>query len=474
MTRDGLTDMQTTILDRILDGSAGSPASNAIPAILDGLVPVPDIPNGNSTHQWIDPRTGTDCTLRLQHAVDYAFAVDGNHPISAALRATIGPSFCRDPIRGDPVPAGSTSQAGGSPSFQDSLPPDHDNSIISLFDQEEPASPARVMPARQTSDFEQRAARQTPAVHVTTTGVAPPAAPPGSRSSGQPTNRSPSLDARIMEQLLDQPDLLARFVQVVSTAKTPRLLPTSTDVEVPRRTSKYAFAPTAVQLAVHNGITAPEHQGKAPSVFVESVIHAAAVRFQPHPGIIIRLYDFQFGMFGLSLLHLAPFGAHQRMAWLNAGGVNMQNFSAGVAAPKPPVASSMGLLVDAARMLCRYAQEFYAQPVRDVLESLLDLVQQLDGWHSWMASDIPHLVFWINSVLEQFRSQVHSSNGDIHTASLQTIARLSLNDGELQNVMHALSRCVAQDLHRQDKQQQRLSPPSRERGSPEFRRLYST
>ncbi|ETO77135.1 hypothetical protein F444_07631 [Phytophthora nicotianae P1976] len=108
------------------------------------------------------------------------------------------------------------------------------------------------------------------------------------------------------------------------------------------------------------------------------------------------------------------------MAWLNAGGVNMQNFSAGVAAPKPPVASSMGLLVDAARMLCRYAQEFYAQPVRDVLESVLDLVQQLDGWHSWMASDIPHIVFWINSVLEQFRSQVHFSNGDIHTTSLQT------------------------------------------------------
>ncbi|ETN10494.1 hypothetical protein PPTG_10623 [Phytophthora nicotianae INRA-310] len=187
MTRDELTDMQTTILDRIRDGSAGSPASNAIPAILDGLVPVPDIPNGNSTHQWIDPRTGTDCTLRLQHAVDYAFAVDGNHPIPAALRATIGPSFCRDPIQVDPVPAGSTSQAGGS--FQGSLPPDHANSIISLFDQEEPASPARVMPARQTSDFEQRAARQTPAVHVTTTGVSPPAAPPGSHSSGKPTNR---------------------------------------------------------------------------------------------------------------------------------------------------------------------------------------------------------------------------------------------------------------------------------------------
>ncbi|POM59583.1 LOW QUALITY PROTEIN: hypothetical protein PHPALM_31657, partial [Phytophthora palmivora] len=133
--------------------------------------------------------------------------------------------------------------------------------------------------------------------------------------------------------------------------------PTSHDIEPSRRTSKYSFSPSAVQVAVHDSITAPEHRGKLPIVFVETVIHAAAVRFQPHPGIIIRLYDFQFGMLGLSILPL-----HQRMSWLNSGGVNMQNFSAGVTAPKSVPASSMGVLVDAARMLCRYGQEYFVQP----------------------------------------------------------------------------------------------------------------
>ncbi|KAE9101020.1 hypothetical protein PF002_g16926 [Phytophthora fragariae] len=173
LTRDCLTDMQTTILAWILNGSDGAPASNDIPTILGGLVQPSDMPAGRSTRRWIDPRTGDPFTFQLQHAVDYAFV--------------------------------------------------------------------------------------------------------------------------------------------------------------------------------------------------------------PHPGVIIRFYDFQFGMFGLSILHFAPFGVQQQMTWLNAGGANMQNFSAAETAPRPPVASSMGDLVDAARMLCRYGQEFFAQPVRDVLEELLDFAQQLDG-----------------------------------------------------------------------------------------------
>ncbi|EGZ23024.1 hypothetical protein PHYSODRAFT_406571, partial [Phytophthora sojae] len=170
------------------------------------------------------------------------------------------------------------------------------------------------------------------------------------------------------------------------------------------------------------------------------------VRFQPHPGVIIRLYDFHFGMFGLSILHFALFGVQQRMTWLNAGGANMQNFSAAVTAPRPPVPSSMGDLVDAARMLCRYGQEFFAQPVRDVLEALLDFAQQLDGWRTWTTPDLSHLVFWVNSVLEQFRSLVHSSNGD--------------------NLMHALSRRSTQDSQRHSSRERPpMTTTQRDRGN---------
>ncbi|KAL3674200.1 hypothetical protein V7S43_000160 [Phytophthora oleae] len=111
-----------------------------------------------------------------------------------------------------------------------------------------------------------------------------PAAPAGDSVPIQPSNQPPSLDARIMEQLLNQPELLARFVQVISTSKAKRRATSLQEAEPIRRTSKYSFTPTAVQTAVHEGITAPEHRGKAPSVFVETVVYAAAVRFQPHPG----------------------------------------------------------------------------------------------------------------------------------------------------------------------------------------------
>ncbi|OWZ17946.1 hypothetical protein PHMEG_0008032 [Phytophthora megakarya] len=246
-------------------------------------------------------------------------------------------------------------------------------------------------------------------------------------NNGQASGTSPSLEARILEALLNQPELLARIVQVISEARTSRPSPSSSGVEPVRRASKYAFSPTVVQVAVHEGITAPEHRGKAPSVFVEIVVYAVAVRFQPHPGIIIRLYDFQFGMFGLSILHFAPFGVQQRMDWLNVGGVNMQNFSAGVAVPSSVIDGRLDRLGS------------------DLMSLRASILCRAHGWHSWTAADLPHLVFWVNSVLEKFRCRVHSSGGDIQTSSVHTMSRFSLNDGELQSVMHALSRRSVQD-----------------------------
>ncbi|GMF33610.1 unnamed protein product [Phytophthora lilii] len=128
------------------------------------------------------------------------------------------------------------------------------------------------------------------------------------------------------------------------------------------------------------------------------------------------------------------------MAWLNDGGINMLSFSAGVSVPKTTPPSSVGTLLDAARTLCRYSQEYFVDDVRDVFEALLDFMQQLDGWHTWSPPDLPHLVFWVNSVLKEFRHLVHSSNGNLDICSRHAVARLSLNDGDLQNVMHALAR----------------------------------
>lgn len=445
LSAEALVTLQASILNRILDSSADVPASNDILAILDGLIPAEDVPDCQSMVQWVDPRTGSVRSFRLQHAFDYAYTVDGDQPWPPSLRSSIGTSFCDDPLAaalGAPPPPMSQAPA-------EVQPIETTGGLLSLFAQEEYASSAHSTPRqsprgnrrRRRSEDANGTVRPHPAARIprTDNSEVARADPPRVAAALAQAPTAP-LDTRVMEALLHQPDLLARYIQLVSSSQSaPAPFPT-TDPEPTRRQSKYSFAPTLVQAAIHESITAPHHRGKHPALFVETVIHSAAVRFQPHPGVITRLFDFQFGMLGLSLLHFVPFGVHQRMEWLNTGGVNMQNFPAGVSVPRPQPAATMRTLVDAARVLCHYGQMYFAPAARDVLEALLDFLQQLDGWHTWIASDLPHLVFWVKSVLEQFRSRVQSSNGDAQGANELVRTHLSLNDGELQNVMHALAR----------------------------------
>lgn len=279
--------MQSTILGRILDGSAGAPASNAIPAILDGLVCPSDMPDGTSTRQWVYPRTGQACLFRLQHAVDYAYVLEGNQPASTALRLSVGPSFCREPrSSGQVIDLETTRRREPSPSHS-STSAEH---VISLFAQDDPCGPTPVESPRQSAVQPHAPVvlelTSTPASDIPAIGVPLHAATPGGIGSRQPQTSSPSLDARIMELLLNQPELLARFVQVVTSARSARPATAIPEVE-PTRRSKYSFTPTLVQVSLHEAITAPEHRGKAPSIFVEIVVYSTAVRFQTHPGIII-------------------------------------------------------------------------------------------------------------------------------------------------------------------------------------------
>ncbi|POM73564.1 Hypothetical protein PHPALM_9579 [Phytophthora palmivora] len=160
MTRDGLMDMQTSILGRNLDGTASAPASNAIPSILDGFAAPPDMPDGHSDRQWIDPRTGRQCRFRLQHVVDYAFVVDGNQSAPPSLRLSIGHSFCQEPRQLEREPAPDVGRARELVSSSNMTPTEQADSIISLFAQEEPASPV------QADHFPERDVRRDRRPHL--------------------------------------------------------------------------------------------------------------------------------------------------------------------------------------------------------------------------------------------------------------------------------------------------------------------
>ncbi|KAJ8575850.1 hypothetical protein ON010_g3361 [Phytophthora cinnamomi] len=97
ITRMALRDFNNTVLDRII-GNNGFAGSRNIADILNGILPRNQQPHGSELRIWVNPTTGITSTFRLQHAVDYAHFIDGDHPVPASLEHEIGETFTDDPI----------------------------------------------------------------------------------------------------------------------------------------------------------------------------------------------------------------------------------------------------------------------------------------------------------------------------------------------------------------------------------------
>ncbi|ETI30307.1 hypothetical protein F443_22575 [Phytophthora nicotianae P1569] len=85
----------STILNRIL-GRSGYSGTNSLPDVLEGTMAEEAWPIASQVCFWIDPGSGEQAEFTLQHALDFAYYVDGGvEPIPV----TIGESFCRPPIQ---------------------------------------------------------------------------------------------------------------------------------------------------------------------------------------------------------------------------------------------------------------------------------------------------------------------------------------------------------------------------------------
>lgn len=85
--------IQTSILDRVL-GRNDVPTTRSIPELLDGPLAEEGYPVSSNTCHWIDPRTGEATAFPLQHAIDFAYYVEGGRLLAPV---DVGPSFCQPP-----------------------------------------------------------------------------------------------------------------------------------------------------------------------------------------------------------------------------------------------------------------------------------------------------------------------------------------------------------------------------------------
>ncbi|KAE9136957.1 hypothetical protein PF010_g1479 [Phytophthora fragariae] len=422
--------LQTTILNRVL-GEDGEEASNDIATILEGTLSEETIPSPSKICRWVDPKTGEDAVFELQHAVDFAYFVDGGHqPVPGYL----GSSFCQ-PSR-QPTPSRSDRAELDAAEIFDPFS-DDDESPQDLFEPQV-HGPASVAASQQRSN---KRAQESSFIGDDDQLVVERV----QRRRVEP-HSALDKDALIVERLGDDPGLLERFLEVrrahsnhqaASTGKvfadadTAKIaVPSAAAKKKLEAPSKYAFTPRPDQQQVHDRITSAKHKGKTPSVYVNGMVRSDAVKFKSLPGVCIRAFDIRFGSKGLSIRHFARISQDERMAWLESGGSNFDNLSATAEFEKATPATCIEDVVDSTRVFLTYTREYCCQELIELTEKIVEFIEQTLMRVSWSLKELPSVVYWINDVLEDFR-EAAETNSDLR----QVQSRCSTEDRVLRDLM---------------------------------------
>ncbi|KAE9047567.1 hypothetical protein PR002_g962 [Phytophthora rubi] len=398
--------VHATILDRLL-GLNGEHASRSIRELLAGSVPAAKQPRPSDTLLWCCPTTGHNTLCRVQHVIDFGYSVDGGSSLPSNI--AIGVTFCADPGVGasrHDVPRSvhaPTAVRDSTPTaVRVSSPAARADSSVAQFadlldalegpsEVNNSTSPMSVS-ARRHSDPEAGArpshspprAPMRAAVRAEVRSEPNPPAPPASDLSAP---------VRILSLLADYPDLLQTYAGQLQRLEpkrrrtdygAPSDFVTSAE-DLPDRHG--SFRPSPAQRAVHDLITAEEYRGKPPVSFVEYAPSSSATKFVPHPAIFSRLYDLNFDVCELSILHFRRFDMHARLEQAGSGSVNMRNYSAKVDLPKVTLTPSYSDVVTALRVLNSYGNEFFDATTRRLLAAAQDFAEELDDYGPWSTTE---------------------------------------------------------------------------------------
>ncbi|POM74293.1 Hypothetical protein PHPALM_8778 [Phytophthora palmivora] len=386
-----LDEIHSTILDRLLEVSA--PTSNRdINELLDRIVEPSQRPSPTATCTWIDPSDGSTRQFRLQHAIDYAYFVDGSRRIPRQIH--LGTSFCNEPPTLD--------------DHHQSDQPNRDHNQQSIANAITSGnSSARAQTNTQTQPPHHSNYNASLDALLTEMGEANPTRNDQQTCEGPNRKRSAPTD-------------------IVSNRQRP-LPPMPTDILTAHTQTDYGqpptnFRPRPIQRSVHDAIVADEFQGKLPSHFIQLTISSRATCFQPHLAVLRCLYDFRFGVRGLSVGHIERFDFAARRRWRRETTVHMNNFSASVNIPRPRCLSSMIDLQDALALLTAFANTFYNETTREFLLAAWNFSIALQAQGSWSAMDVDTLTIAdelrnssqqalipVISLVRDFASQIQNS-----------------------------------------------------------------
>nr|KAE8945547.1 hypothetical protein PF009_g4802 [Phytophthora fragariae] len=213
-------------------------------------------------------------------------------------------------------------------------------------------------------------------------------------------------------------------------------LPDDTDLPV-FPTSGYAhassFRPSQMKKQVHDAISHPSLIGKNAQAVLESAQQGSRTKFLATRPVLRLSYDLSFGIRGLSLMHFQRFIQELEQNTSSATG-SMTNFGRSNALQPATAPTSINEIVDAFNTLLLFAEGFYNSTVYNFIKTGAVFMMRFAVLSRPDAATCNRLVFWINSKLGKFRSQIIAAN--IQTAALVGL-EFTRNDDHLLELYQA-------------------------------------
>ncbi|KAJ0393732.1 hypothetical protein ATCC90586_003503 [Pythium insidiosum] len=263
--------------------------------------------------------------------------------------------------------------------------------------------------------------------------------------------------AAILTALAPYPDLLATYARQLNKIQTaqqrppPQVAPELTTSQVlsfPGATDilsdhnqaerQHGFRPSRIAQDVHRVITSSDYTGKAPDSFFDHVRISKSTKFFPHPGILSRLFDFQFGPGALSVLHLSRFNLSAQLDLPEQKVPSMWNYtSAPPEVTKQPALHHIGEALD---VLAHYASEFCEVVTRSLVSTAKEFCSELSDYGPWSTLEVKGIALWFTKVFAAYRLAIINDLSRGSDTRQGVEGRLSLQDAELRALLLKLSR----------------------------------
>ncbi|OWZ14822.1 LOW QUALITY PROTEIN: hypothetical protein PHMEG_00011625 [Phytophthora megakarya] len=415
--------MHHHILNRIM-GNDGIAATNNIKVILHDLIDSDLFFDATDVISWINPATGLNVQFPVQHAVDYAYYKDGGvQPTPDSL----GTSFC--------IPPRTTSNthvatrrirriAMMSPSNQ---APERPITPLAMFDAQNDDDELLVEDDNlheSTNNSSTREQRRESTLIPPSAKRVRTSAPLGHHyRSGE-----------ILAALAAHPHVQRAFAE--DYLPSHAVDATTTAIEDHRRQKSLRSRNDRPinSDTISERSSLGSYLGFTSSRYGNGKLRGWNDFVKPLPGVVTRTRDIQFGKRGLSVMHFYPLPFEDKVVWYNNGGCTYQNLNVSIAVPKALPLKTIHDIVAACQTLELFASEYYSSDLKLAIGSLLTLAKQLAQSYEWSMEDLPLLVYWINSTLEEYRT--HVIQGTLIPG--QFVSKFSVDSSSIQHILQVV------------------------------------